>query len=83
MQVGVNIKRRVDRMDAQKANRLRTVESIPDTAEDGDMILFEKQLHVHSNGAWRNVDDSLQAQVKEIQERLTALEGGDDNGAGE
>ena len=77
MQIGVNIKRRVDRMDSQKANRLRTVVSLPDTAEQGDMVLLQKQLHVYSQGAWRNVDDALQAQVKGLEERLTALEGSD------
>ena len=77
MQIGVNIKRRVDRMDAQKANRLRTVESIPDIAEDGDMVLFERQLHVYSQGAWRNIDDAVMGQVKGLEERLVALEGSD------
>ena len=78
MQIGINVERRVARMDAQKANRLRTVESIPDVAEDGDMVLFEKQLHVYSRGAWRNIDDALQAQVKSLDERLTALEDNDE-----
>ena len=83
MQVGVNVKRRVDRMDQQKANRLRTVESIPDTAEDGDMILFEKRLFVHSQGNWRNIDEPLMETMRGLTERVTALEGGGDNGAGE
>lgn len=78
MQIGVNINRRVARMDAAKANRLRTVTSIPDVAEDGDMILFEKQLHVHSQGAWRNIDDVVMGQVRGLEERLAALEGNDD-----
>ena len=78
MQIGVNVKRRVDRMDAQKANRLRTVESLPDTAEQGDMVLFEKTLFVHSDGAWRNIDDAVMGQVKALDERLRALEGEDD-----
>ena len=77
MQIGVNVERRVARMDAAKANRLRTVESLPDTAEQGDMVLLQGQLHVHSDGAWRSVDDPLRATIKEITERLTALE---DNG---
>ena len=80
MQIGVNIKRRVDRMDAQKANRLRAVESLPETAEDGDMVLMRKQLHVRSQGAWRNIDDVVMGQVKSLDERLKALEGGDDGG---
>ena len=78
MQIGVNINRRVARMDAQKANRLRTVDSLPDTAEQGDMVLLQKQLHVHSDGAWRNIDDAVMAQVRGLEERLAALEGNDD-----
>lgn len=80
MQIGVNIKRRVDRMDAQKANRLRAVESLPETAEDGDMVLMQKQLHVMSKGAWRNIDDVVMGQVKSLDERLKALEGGGNGG---
>ena len=78
MQIGANVKRRVDRMDAQKANRLRSVESLPDTAEQGDMVLLEGQLHVHSDGYWRSIDDPLRATIKEITERVTALEGNGD-----
>ena len=78
MQIGVNINRRVARMDAQKANRLRSVDSLPDVAEQGDMVLFEKRLFVHSDGFWRNVDEPLMANVKSLEERLSALEGNDD-----
>ena len=78
MQVGVNVERRVARMDAAKANRLRTVESLPDTAEQGDMVLLQKQLHVYSQGAWRNIDDAVMSQVKSLDERLRALEEEDD-----
>ena len=68
MQIGVNIKRRVDRMDAQKANRLRSVASLPDTAEQGDMVLLEGQLHVHSEGAWQNIDSVLLKRIEALEE---------------
>ena len=78
MQIGVNIKRRVDRMDSQKANRLRMVDSLPETAEQGDMVLFEKTLFVHADGFWRNIDDAVMGQVKALDARLSVLEGNDD-----
>ena len=83
MQVGVNIKRRVDRMDSQKANRLRTVASLPDTAEQGDMVLLQGQLHVYTEGVWKNIDEPLRSTLKGMEARLAQLEGGDDNGSAE
>lgn len=75
MQIDPTVKARVDRMDAQKANRIRTVESLPDVAEDGDAVLLSGQLHVMSEGAWRNIDDALRSSVMELTERIEALEG--------
>ena len=77
MNIQPTVQARVAKMDAEKANRLRTVESLPDRAEEGDMVLLQQQLHVHSQGFWRNIDDVVMAQVKSLEERLAALEGGD------
>ena len=68
MQIGVNVERRVARMDAAKANRLRTVESLPDVAEQGDMVLKGGQLHVHSDGAWQNIDSVLLKRIEALEE---------------
>ena len=68
MKIGVNIERRVARMDQAKANRLRTVASLPDTAEQGDMVLMGGQLHVHSEGAWQNIDAVLLKRVEALEE---------------
>lgn len=78
MNIQPTVQQRVARMDAQKANRLRTVESLPDTAEEGDMVLLQQQLHVHTEGFWRNIDDVVMGQVRGLEERLAALEGGND-----
>ena len=89
MQVDPTITSRVNRMDAQKANRIRTIAttedasgnlvgSLPDVAEDGDAVLFAGQLHVMSEGDWRNIDDSVMAAVKALTERVSTLEGTED-----
>lgn len=89
MQVDPTITARVNRMDAQKANRIRTIAttenkdgetigSLPETAEDGDAVLFAGQLHVMSEGKWRSIDDSVMAAVKALTERVAHLEGNDD-----
>ena len=77
MQIDPTIKARVDRMDAQKANRIRTVESLPDEAEDGDSVLLSGQLHVMPEGFWRSIDDALRASLMELTERVATLEGND------
>ena len=89
MQVDPTITSRVNRMDAQKANRIRTIATtedasgdlvggLPDVAEDGDAVLFAGQLHVMSEGDWRNIDDSVMAAVKALTERVSTLEGTED-----
>ena len=78
MQIDPTINARVSRMDAQKANRIRTVESLPDTAEDGDAVLLSGQMHVMSEGYWRNIDDAVMAAVKALTERVSTLEGPED-----
>ena len=78
MQIDPTINARVARMDAQKANRIRTVESLPDVAEDGDSVLLSGQLHVMSEGFWRNVDGAVMEAVKSLTERVAHLEGNDD-----
>ena len=65
----------VDRVEAQKADRIRTVESLPDTGVDGDAVSFAGQLHVMSDGAWRNIDNSVMAAIMALTERVSALEG--------
>ena len=77
MQIGVNVERRVARMDAAKANRLRIVDTLPDLAEQGDMVLMKGQLHAYAEDRWHNIDDAVMSQVQSLAERLTALE---DNG---
>lgn len=67
-------------MDSLKQNRVQSVESLPDTAEDGDMVLLGGRggvLHVMVDGFWASIDDAVMGQVKELQERLSALEAND------
>lgn len=78
MQIGVNVERRVARMDQAKANRLRSVDSLPDVAEQGDMVLLKKQLHAYAEGRWHNIDDAVMSQVQSLAERLTRLEDNDE-----
>lgn len=75
MQIQPTVQSRVASMDAQKANRLQVVESLPEPAEDGDMVLLQNILHVRADGFWRNIDDNVMAHIQSLQERLDVLEG--------
>ena len=78
MQVLPTVVQRLQQVDAAKANRVRTVESLPHTAEDGDMVLLGGRggvLHIMVEGYWASIDDAVMGQVKALQERLDALEG--------
>ena len=75
MQIDMTVYRRVLRMDQQKANRLRVVQSLPGSAEDGDMVLMDGVLHVYSERRWQNMDDAVQSDISALTERVEALEG--------
>lgn len=68
MQIGVNIERRVALMDAAKANRLRIVNTLPELAEQGDMVLLDGQLHAYAEDSWQNIDSVLLKRIEALEE---------------
>ena len=74
MQVDPTINQRIGRMDRRKANRTQEVTELPETAEQGDTVLFEARLYVHSNGQWRNIDEQVNLDIKALEKRVAALE---------
>ena len=80
MQIDPTAYQRVQRIDARKANRLRTVGTLPEQAEQGDSVLMGGQLYVHSEGEWTNIDtvvmSKLEGALATLASRVTTLEGG-------
>ena len=85
MQIDSTIYSRVARMDLRKANRLRAVSVLPESAEQGDIVVMGGQMHYYLDNTWHGVDDVLGGQLQALGERITALEdnGGDGDDAAE
>ena len=78
MQVQPTVFQRVRQVDAAKQNRVRAVDSLPEVADNGEMVMLGGRggvLHVMVDGFWASVDDAVMGQVKALQERIDALEG--------
>ena len=54
-----------------EAPLIRTVDELPDIADDGEAVLFAGQLFVMSEGYWRNTNDSVMGKIAELTELIT------------
>lgn len=64
----------VNRLDRRKSNTLQAVQTLPDIANEGDMVLMEGTLHVRSEGDWHNIDANLLSLLGTLTTRVNALE---------
>lgn len=78
MQIDPTTYQQVQRMDAQKANRLRSVQTLPESGDQGDSVMLGEELHMYSDGQWTSVIAGVMARVAALEARVTALEGEDD-----
>ena len=72
---------RLQSIDTRKANRTTSVRSLPSSAEPGDTVLLDGELHVFLDNKWHDVAqgarDAIDTQLAAIVDRVTALEADD------
>ena len=64
----------INRLDRRKGNTLQAVQTLPDLANEGDMVLMKGTLHVRSEGNWHNIDANLLKALETLTTRVQALE---------
>lgn len=80
MQIQPTVQRRVDAMDRAKANRIRSVETLPERGEQGDGVWLKDpgQLYLWTDGGWQSADAHLQGQLDELHAWRASMEGDED-----
>ncbi len=62
------------RIDNRKGNTIKPVETLPDIANEGDMVLMHGTLHIRLEGQWQNIDTNLSNALQLLTARVKALE---------
>lgn len=71
MQKDSTLVAQVNRIDAEKANRMRVVQSLPDSGIEGDDVMMGDVPYRRIGGAWVHLDEE---RFQAIERRLDALE---------
>lgn len=62
----------IDRINRKKANIIKAVTALPNTAQEGDMVLLQGSLHIRLEGQWHNINATLISAIQKLGIKLTA-----------